>query len=386
MIRKWLQYGFTKQEIESCQAPINQHNMVNVRAISAIAMGMMVVFSFFPLFVEGKLPKAIGHFIAAAVECLVYLYARRKLRQNDVTQTNSFFAFCVFFLTLMFFGIQMGVLEMREGLAANFMIFLICGQITFVFPPFRLLMVNVLVIGTFIGLSVCLKSPVYWNIDAVNAIVSGICSQGFGWYVSRVLLKEMLASRHMEEERNFFREESETDALTGLSNRRYFFTTAQYYLDAWLTAHKTVCMLMIDLDFFKNYNDNYGHPEGDKVLAAVGGVLKQVGEAEGIFPARVGGEEFAVLFAENRQAEAERFAKKLGQMIYDLKIPHAYSDVAPYITASIGLYLFRGERITLEQMYQKADSALYHAKWSGRNAIVRMDSRDEEYVVLDKEA
>jgi diguanylate cyclase (GGDEF)-like protein len=132
---------------------------------------------------------------------------------------------------------------------------------------------------------------------------------------------------------------------------------------------------MLDVDFFKTYNDYYGHPAGDDVLRAVGGVLKQFSVDENVFVARVGGEEFLAIWTENRVTEAERLALKLRQNIIDLNIPHIKSAIAPYVTASIGLYIMRGgAEDTATQLYQNVDLALYKAKESGRNCIVALDS------------
>jgi diguanylate cyclase (GGDEF)-like protein len=135
---------------------------------------------------------------------------------------------------------------------------------------------------------------------------------------------------------------------------------------------------MMDVDYFKKYNDHYGHPKGDFVLQSIGKVLQVLIEEERVFAARVGGEEFIILWTENRVAEAERVAVKLRQMIIDLQIPHVKSSVAPYITASLGMYILRGGTIgATEDLYNNADSALYEAKKRGRNCIWLRDSVDK---------
>jgi diguanylate cyclase (GGDEF)-like protein len=141
---------------------------------------------------------------------------------------------------------------------------------------------------------------------------------------------------------------------------------------------------MLDVDFFKNYNDFYGHQKGDETLQAIGGVLKQLIAEEQVFAARVGGEEFFVLWTENRIAEAERVAIKLRHMIADLGIPHERSTVAPYVTVSLGLYVLRGgAQDSADDLYREADDALYEAKARGRNCIMLRDSSDRSLRMVD---
>jgi len=132
---------------------------------------------------------------------------------------------------------------------------------------------------------------------------------------------------------------------------------------------------MLDVDFFKKYNDYYGHPAGDAVLRMMGEVLRQVSGEERLFAARVGGEEFLVIWTENRVSEAERVALKLRERIHERAIPHAASQAAPIVTASMGLYILRGgTESTAKELYERVDSALYAAKKAGRDCIVMLDS------------
>jgi diguanylate cyclase (GGDEF)-like protein len=202
-----------------------------------------------------------------------------------------------------------------------------------------------------------------------------VTGMAFTWYMSYVALKGMITGQRLEAERNRFQEESNRDALTGLNNRRNFMDTVNFYLAACRHVHQTICVMMLDVDYFKRYNDFYGHPKGDLVLEAIGGVLKRVMTEEGFYAARVGGEEFIILGTENRLAETERIARRIRQLIIDLKIPHEQSEVFPWVTASLGIYVMRGGSMdTVNELYSRVDAALYEAKRLGRNCIVLKDS------------
>jgi diguanylate cyclase (GGDEF)-like protein len=211
----------------------------------------------------------------------------------------------------------------------------------------------------------------------INVIIAVLAGITFSWFMSYTMIREMIAANRISRDRDRFREESVRDELTGLSNRREYQNVVRFYITTGQHVRQTVCAIMLDVDFFKNYNDHYGHQQGDEVLKAIGRVLKQLINEEKVFAARVGGEEFIVLWTENRIAEAERVAIKLLHMIVGLQIPHERSSVSPYLTASLGLYILRGGcDDTAEDLYREADCALYEAKARGRNCIMLRDSAD----------
>ncbi len=162
---------------------------------------------------------------------------------------------------------------------------------------------------------------------------------------------------------------SRTDELTDINNRvairNYFDTNFQKAYSNRIP----VSVMMMDIDYFKNYNDKYGHPSGDKVLAAIGYILKEISAETGIFVARYGGEEF-ILIAENKtQSEIKNFADDLCSRIKERKIPHESSEVSDIVTASLGVAYFKNISLnnTVGDIIKIADSLLYEAKNSGRN-------------------
>jgi diguanylate cyclase (GGDEF)-like protein len=206
------------------------------------------------------------------------------------------------------------------------------------------------------------------------------------WYITYVFLQGKITARSLQDERNRYHEESIHDQLTGLNNRRSFEQSVEFFTSVCQNVHQTVCVMMMDVDFFKQYNDFYGHQKGDVVLKAIGNALNRLVEENRVYTARVGGEEFIVLWAENRILEAQRVALKLRQMIIDLRIPHQMSSAAPCVTSSFGLYIMRGgSEDSASELYKAADEALYKAKADGRNCIVIHDSADKSFRRLDVE-
>lgn len=159
-----------------------------------------------------------------------------------------------------------------------------------------------------------------------------------------------------------------TDTLTGLANRRRLEVFAETELRRAQRNRTHVALLLIDLDFFKIYNDHYGHPQGDRALQALGGILQQSTRAETDLAARIGGEEFAVLLTLNDATGAETYAHRLHNMLAHANIPHEKTDLKR-LTASMGLAISENGKVGFLDLYNAADRSLYAAKRGGRDRL-----------------
>lgn len=161
-----------------------------------------------------------------------------------------------------------------------------------------------------------------------------------------------------------------TDVLTGLNNRRSFNETLDKELSRAMRDKKMLGFAMLDIDYFKQYNDHYGHQKGDEVLRAIGQTLKQTLSRSSDFCYRLGGEEFGVIFSDLSPAEALDFTEIIRKSIEDLGIEHLWGEKGKVITGSFGLLsITPAPGITVDTIYRKADQALYKAKEGGRNCI-----------------
>jgi diguanylate cyclase (GGDEF)-like protein len=163
-----------------------------------------------------------------------------------------------------------------------------------------------------------------------------------------------------------------TDSLTSLYNRRFFDETSQKYLDLYRRLGLCVNFIMLDIDFFKQYNDTYGHQKGDEALVSVAKVLKDHAKRSSDKAFRLGGEEFGVLFISKDKEDAKMFAEHLRAEVEALKIEHKQSDVSRYLSISIGLVSLDRSIANKADLYKQADTALYEAKNSGRNRVVSL--------------
>ena len=156
---------------------------------------------------------------------------------------------------------------------------------------------------------------------------------------------------------------SRYDPLTGLANRRRFDEIKALEFSRAVRAESPLAVMMCDIDHFKLYNDTYGHAQGDRCLKALADCLTLLFARAGELPARLGGEEFAVLLPGATAELALSQAERLRQAIWDLAIPHAGSPVASRVTISIGVACLRhGQHLEFDSLLQIADEALYVAK------------------------
>lgn len=169
---------------------------------------------------------------------------------------------------------------------------------------------------------------------------------------------------------------AERDGLTGLFNRRSF---DQYLSRLWRQSQREqaqLTIMLIDIDFFKNFNDHNGHQAGDDAMKRVAGAIAPCAQRPLDFAARYGGEEFALVLYGAPGATARELPEQLRASVEQLKIPHGHSVVSDHLTVSIGVaVLMPGSQRSLAGAIQLADEALYQAKEEGRNRVVIKESR-----------
>jgi len=161
---------------------------------------------------------------------------------------------------------------------------------------------------------------------------------------------------------------SSFDGLTGITNRRYF---DEHLKIEWQRAHEDSALLgliIIDVDHFKLYNDNYGHLAGDDCLKRVADCISKSLKRSTDFVSRYGGEEFAVILPGATFSSAMRIAENIRADVEEMKIPHELSEASDYVTVSLGASSMMPIRESSpEELIKKADKALYRAKENGRN-------------------
>ena len=166
-------------------------------------------------------------------------------------------------------------------------------------------------------------------------------------------------------------EYSYQDGLTGIANRRLF---NELFQREWLSAVREqtdFSMLLLDIDYFKAYNDHYGHIQGDAALQQVAQIVKQSLTRPRDVAARFGGEEFAVILPDTSTKAATEIAQRIMHNIQKARIPHEASQIAPYLTVSVGVKTSQIKEFDERMQFLRGvDEALYRSKKQGRNSIV----------------
>ena len=163
---------------------------------------------------------------------------------------------------------------------------------------------------------------------------------------------------------------STIDELTQIANRRQFDWTLTKEISRAKRANLPLALIMVDIDYFKQYNDTYGHIKGDECLQLIAKTIQKKTQRPGDLVARYGGDEICIILPETDIDGALNFANTIHTAILDLKIDHAESKINPYVTLSIGVAtLNTGNDMSEKELITEADKALYEAKGAGRNKI-----------------
>lgn len=229
----------------------------------------------------------------------------------------------------------------------------------------------------------------FWNELSISPVFekSGLLTHFIG--IQKDVTSRILLEHRLNEERNLLEKSKATlenliihDPLTGVYNRRYFEDQFYSFWEFIAESKGHLAVMFVDIDYFKRFNDTYGHIAGDealkKVAASLNASLRRISD----FVARYGGEEFIVLAAEMSENQASSFAQYLCLKIRELEIPHATSPMG-FLTISCGLACYKPETNKKpKQLLQHADLALYKAKEMGRNQSAIFDGSVQQNNIL----
>jgi diguanylate cyclase (GGDEF)-like protein len=160
------------------------------------------------------------------------------------------------------------------------------------------------------------------------------------------------------------------DGLTRIANRRYFDHCLEKEWGRLARQKAPLSLILCDIDFFKRYNDTYGHQTGDDCLKKVAQTIRRAIKRPADLVARYGGEEFVILLPQTDMNGAVKIAEDIKREVRDLQIEHVKSDVSPYVSLSMGICTMRPDQETLSaELVAVADRALYQAKKTGRDRV-----------------
>jgi len=208
----------------------------------------------------------------------------------------------------------------------------------------------------------------------------------FGWVFIHQVRDGERIEKNLRKAQRTLEQIATHDSLTGLANRRLFERSLEIEFARGARQSSPVGLIMLDIDFFKRYNDAYGHVAGDHCLTQVAQVLKNCSQRKSDLAVRYGGEEFAVLLPGNDINGTLAIAGQIRRSVMDKRITHSGSPTG-YLTVSLGCYSFiPSGNDSLEVFIQRADAALYQAKNAGRNraAVLSLEEGVAELMRSDR--
>lgn len=209
-------------------------------------------------------------------------------------------------------------------------------------------------------------------IETILAMYDGLSSRALE--LMRERHARIKAEEKLKEANRRLAELSVTDQLTGLYNRRYFDKVFNTEIRRARREQRRLTYILIDIDYFKRFNDTYGHLAGDTALEKIGKTLLDACRRPGDLVFRLGGEEFGILATHLADSDPDAFGEIIRSGVEALQIPHSRSDAGRFMTVSAGLVnRVPGPEDTVEKLAGLADKRLYRAKAQGRNRVVTSD-------------
>lgn len=293
-----------------------------------------------------------------------------KVKGGNPTADYSRFAFVFWFLMLFamipYYAKDI-VLKMDPNLArpVNMMLYaLTCA----VMPVFKL---RHLIWTFFLCFAVNTVVAVIWNASQAYLLFIAAISLG-GFVLACIFQQQYLYTIYK------LQMEKKTDGLTGIFNRSAGLEKAEASLEYCKRCWNSIAFYMIDIDYFKMFNDKYGHSKGDLALKMVARALENTFNRSTDTVCRYGGEEFMICIANCAQPEAEAMANRLLAALKALQKKAPYNSVPERLTVSIGYYIYipkdHNLNVSVSSIVDKADAAMYEAKKRGRNRIVKAEA------------
>jgi len=383
----WQFYSYGREQYQECMNNAFVNNLQSVRQGNTLVAVFTILYAFVPIIAGDINFFKIGFCVViAAIAILISLYANYVMQLINVKNNIIYLLITLFYINIMVFGIYQSVWLAPNRPATLIFIIFVLALLLYINPPQFNLILTLSAMVVFIVLTIIIKDYSSWIYDIAHVVIAGALSLFFSWHISKLRMGMEISTTQLEEERNKYEDQSITDELTQLRNKRDFTSTFQRYLSNYRSSDDWLCVAIADIDFFKLYNDHYGHLKGDDCLRTIGAVLNGIKDDLGVYTARVGGEEFAALWFEKDIAHVDDVITHWINSIKTKKIPHEKSKVYDFVSMSIGVYVSRcGAYHDTKMLYDLADKALYTAKQGGRNCAIINGDDVKEYKISLKD-
>lgn len=394
LIRNFLFVSVPDKYKKEFLTSINEIN-VNRAKITSITFIVLEVMQFllWGIMKKGSLLKKPNIYYGAMyilllLTMIVYLLVFLKLATNiSKHETSIWFAGISFITSILLWCAGISLLDqLSSGQIIVYTVAIIAIAVTPFFEPLTLLLIYLSIQALFIFLLPHFQKSIgilFGNyINSTTFII-------ISWAISCMRYKNQVAvfnnrkliqhnsdelermNKELAEANQKLEKLSQTDSLTGIFNRFVFDTKLKDEWDRCKRNFVQLSLIMIDIDFFKAFNDHYGHQAGDDCLKRVSLALSSCAKRSSDIVARYGGEEFAVILTYMNKESVLEFAENLKENVERLAIPHMYSSISEHITISLGVHtVIPSNASSIEEFIGTADKALYEAKKARNNIVV----------------
>lgn len=326
---------------------------MNAKFMSQVALvsTAVTIIAFVGGFFYEILERAQTSYAIAGMACMLCYFLSKQKRMEKYALTGLYVQFIFLFLLVLYLSVVAGI----DRPASPMLILLSVFPMLFIDKPRRLLTINVTLYFIHTVCSFWLKGAVIGKMDFVNGLIAVVVGCFFGRFIIRNRVEALNFERLLIMEK-------ETDELTGLHNRRKLFQAIGRIEEK--KTERPSGVLMMDIDYFKKYNDTYGHMAGDACLRAFGAMLRgnEWGARTKFY--RYGGEEFVAFVWGAEELDLLAIAERIRKQTSVLELPYGK------ITSSIGYaYCLNEEIYNYETWIERADMAAYKAKGDGRNCV-----------------
>ncbi len=371
LFQKWRCLGFDPEKLYDYSEKMIATNLSMMKNISLLMSLLLFFGALYPLLYQHSIVHAMLYLVQSLLSLGFFFLGDHLQQRTETAQKTSRRCVVLFMHTISAFGIYHSVISNPHMISVLFFICILCLQFAFILSPMTNMLSIFVDCVVFCILSFVVKGIDLAILDFLNCVVTFIVSSAIGWQIARLRVNQLQAETELSLLNHHLYELSTTDSLTGLHNRRRFTEEAARRIVEHAPDETYIATLVCDIDFFKQYNDFYGHDQGDIALQSVAKRLMGFRDNYDILLCRWGGEEFMALFLTHTPEKAHQIASLMCNAVYDLHLDNEPSAVSPYLTMSVGLYIVPSDDIQdWNELYRKADEALYLAKKSGRNRVI----------------
>ena len=362
LYKTWKERQISAQAFSDFQSDIAIYNLHTLRQISWVGVvgGLLLVVACLPPL--HLLSMLHGYLALTALFAVLAVLTGTALPRRPALVLPVYYAFVVLFLAV---SIAMGTVWGKDSNAITFVMLVVVLPLLIIDRPVRMHLIFGVMCVAFCVIDYRVKDRAISGLDIANCVAFYLLSVVLSRQAIRTKMSDIIVKHELKRQRDM-------DMLTKLSNRSAFERHVEQYLHE---SNEGAAMLIMDLDNFKSVNDQMGHEYGDMVLKRVGDYMRSAFR-RGDLVSRLGGDEFvaflpAVGALDVITDKAGALIRRIGQIQQELSLTCA-------VGASIGVALYPNDGCSFEELYRRADAALYRAKHAGKGTVVIYQSADEK--------